>query len=66
MRRISSLFLAACFCVFLVGCGGDAATTEEPAVSAPENADAGSDEKMETMEAAADGSEEKEEAPAEE
>jgi len=41
MRRISSLFLAACMCVALVGCGAPEASTEgtEPADESSEAAD---------------------------
>ena len=60
MRRFSYLLLAACLCLPLVGCGGDAATTETPAAPAAEaggeaTEEAGSEAKEEA------GSEAKEE-----
>ncbi len=63
MRQFSFLFVAACLCLPVVGCGGDAATSDAPATPAADDgsASAGSDGK----EADAGGSDAKEEAAAE-
>lgn len=60
MRQLSFLFLAACLCISVVGCGGDAATTDAPATPAADDGSAAAG--SEAKEDAAAGSEAKEEA----
>jgi len=61
MRRFSYLLLAACLCVSVTGCGGDAATTttDGPAVSEPANESG--DDGSEAKEGEDSGTEETEE-----
>ena len=62
MRHFSFLLLAACLCFSVTGCGGDAATTNAPVVSAPAG---GSEEPGSDAKEGEAGSEAKEAAPAE-
>lgn len=66
MRRLSYLFLAACFCLPLVGCGGEAEKAAPAAPATEEGAEEGSAAAgSEAKEEAAAGSEAKEEPAAE-